>query len=74
MSATVESLGIDRMSVSERLELIEQIWNSLPETVDPIDVPAWQLAELAKRRDDAAANPGVGRHWREVVNQLGRVQ
>ncbi len=74
MSATVESLGIDRLSVRERLELIEQIWNSLPDTVDPIDVPAWQLAELAKRRADAEANPGVGRPWREVLSQLRTVQ
>ncbi len=74
MTSTIESLGIDRLSVSERLELIEQIWNSLPETVDPIDIPAWQLAELANRRADAIANPGVGRPWREVVSQLVRVQ
>ena len=74
MSATVASLGIDRLSVRERLELIEQIWNSLPETVDPIDIPAWQLTELAKRRADADAKPNVGRPWREVLSQLRTVQ
>jgi putative addiction module component (TIGR02574 family) len=45
--ATVESLGIDRLSVRERLDLIEQIWNSLPASVEPQDVPEWHLVELA---------------------------
>ncbi len=49
MSITIEALGIDRLSVGERLELIEKIWDSLPEQVAPDEVPAWHLPELAKR-------------------------
>jgi putative addiction module component (TIGR02574 family) len=67
VSATIEALGINRLSVRERLELIEQIWDTLPETVDPGDVPDWHLAELARRRADADARPGEGRPWREVL-------
>lgn len=69
MSANVTSLGIDRLSVGERLQLIEQIWDSLPEQVDSSDVPAWHVAELARRRAAAEAGPGVGRPWREVLGQ-----
>ena len=50
---TIESLGIDRLSVRERLDLIEQIWNTLPETVELGEVPDWHLTELARRRTDA---------------------
>ena len=50
MAVSIEALGIDRLSVAERLELIEQIWNSLPEQIDPNEVPKWHRAELAKRR------------------------
>lgn len=67
MSASVASLGIDQLSVEERLELIEQIWDSLPEQVQPQDVPAWHLTELARRRAEAAATAGVGRPWRDVL-------
>ena len=49
MAVTIESLGIDRLSVQERLELIEQIWDSLPASVEPQDVPEWHLAELIRR-------------------------
>lgn len=70
MTAVFESLGIDRLSVSERLQLIELIWDSLPQSVDPAEVPAWHLAELARRRAAAEATPGVGRPWREVLAEL----
>jgi putative addiction module component (TIGR02574 family) len=70
MSVSIEALGIDRLSVRERLELIEQIWNSLPEQVDPADFPPWHLEELARRRAAAAARPGVGKPWREVLSSL----
>jgi len=42
-------LGIHKLSVGERLELIEQIWNSLPEQIAPQDIPEWHLTELARR-------------------------
>lgn len=63
MTATLETLGIDRMSVSERLELIEQIWSSLPDEMSMADVPAWHVEEINRRRAAAAASPGIGRPW-----------
>jgi putative addiction module component (TIGR02574 family) len=71
MPLNVESLRIDQLSVGERLELIELIWDSLPEQVDPAHLPAWHLAELVNRRAQADATPGVGRDWREVLDDLG---
>lgn len=67
MPVSIESLGIDRLTVRERLELIEQIWDSLPESVEAQEVPDWHLAELARRRAEAVARPGEGRPWREVL-------
>jgi putative addiction module component (TIGR02574 family) len=70
MPVSLESLGIHQLSVSERLELIEQIWDSLPEQVAPEEVPEWHRAELAARRARAGAEPGAGRPWREVLGPL----
>lgn len=67
MSVNIETLGIDRMSVRERLELIEQIWDSLPASVEPHEVPEWHLEELERRRAEADARPGEGRLWRDVL-------
>ena len=71
MTVSIETLGIDRLSVAERLELIEQIWDSLGEQVSPEDVPAWHLAELAKRRADAELSPREGKPWREALARFG---
>jgi putative addiction module component (TIGR02574 family) len=70
MNVTLQQFGIDRLSVTERLELIELIWDSLPEQVAPDQIPEWHLAELAKRRAQAEAQPGVGKPWREVLDSL----
>lgn len=71
MPVNMETLGIDRLSVRERLELIEQIWDSLPEQVSPEEVPEWHLAELARRRAEADASPQSGKPWREVLSRFG---
>lgn len=70
MPVTAESLGIDRLSVAERLALIEEIWDSLPEHVEPSDLPDWQRDIIERRRADAEAHPGVGRPWRDVLGEL----
>jgi putative addiction module component (TIGR02574 family) len=70
MSVSEVAMGIDRLSVRERLDLIERIWNSLPEKMDTSEVPPWHLAELAIRRTAAEAQPGVGKPWREALRPL----
>jgi putative addiction module component (TIGR02574 family) len=70
MAVTIESLGIDRLSVRDRLDLIEQIWDTLPEHVNPDEVPEWHLAELARRRAEAEAAPREGRPWREALERF----
>jgi putative addiction module component (TIGR02574 family) len=70
MNITLQQFGIDKLSIAERLELIEKIWDSLPEQVAPAEVPAWHLDILAKRRAQAEAQPGVGKSWREVLAQF----
>jgi putative addiction module component (TIGR02574 family) len=70
MSVSIETLGIHQLSVGDRLELIEQIWNSLPEQVSLAEVPEWHLAELAKRRAGADAQPNLRKPWREALDAI----
>lgn len=39
MSHTMESLGIDRLSVADRLRLAEEIWDSIADSVESTDIP-----------------------------------
>lgn len=70
MPITLQQFGIDKLSVAERLELIEMIWDSLPEQVTLAEVPEWHLAILAERRAQAEAQPGAGKPWQEVLARL----
>ena len=67
MAVTIEEFGIDRLSVRDRLDLIERIWDSLPVAVAPEEVPEWHKEVLAKRLAEAEANPGGGVPWREAL-------
>ena len=70
MPTDLETLGLDKLSTQERLELIETLWDSLPDQLDATMIPDWHLAELARRRAEAQANPGVCKPYRDVLNQL----
>lgn len=72
MPVDLESLGILQLSVRERLELIDQIWDSLPEQVSPDEVPAWHLAELERRLASARAEPGPASANLGVRSRRGR--
>jgi putative addiction module component (TIGR02574 family) len=73
MAVSIESLGIERLSVSERLDLIEQIWDSLPEQLSSEAAPHRHLEEIERRRAQRDLNPGDGKHWREVLDHLEQI-
>ena len=70
MPNDLAGLGLDKLSVQERLDLIETLLDSLPDQVEMQEIPAWHLVELAKRRAEADANPGAGKPWRDVLADL----
>ena len=59
-----------KLSVAERLDLIDRLSESLPDAVDPSEVPEWHIEILKQRLAEAEANPGAGKPWREVLAKL----
>jgi len=60
------------LTVAERLQLLEKIWDSLTETPEAIPVTDAQRKELARRRRAHARNPGAAKSWAEVRTRLAR--
>ena len=60
------------LSVEDRLELIEEIWDSLAVTPEAIPVTDAQRREFARRRRAHARNPSAAKPWREVRAKLER--
>ena len=65
MPATLQEMGIDRMTVAERLALLGQIWDTLTGPVAELPT-ATQATELDRRADDDDANPGDVVPWEQV--------
>src|SRR5439155_345099 len=70
MSLTLEELGLDRLSVVERLDLISTIWDSIPNTLEALPIPEWHRRELERRLADCETNPEASIPWEEVKARL----
>src|SRR6266436_2902455 len=62
------------LSVEDRLELIEELWESLVATPEAIPVTDAQRRELARRRRVHARNPSAAKSWGEVRARLARLK
>lgn len=67
MSATLQSLGLDKLTVAERLALIGELWESLDEEPAVTDA---QKADLDRRLAAFHADPKAGSSWEEVKARL----
>ena len=63
MSASLKTLGIERLSVEERISLVEELWDSIAEATPLTEA---QRLELDRRLEDHKANPNDVVPW-EVV-------
>lgn len=70
MSPTLKSLGIDRLSVAERILLVEEIWDSIATDPDQIPLTDSQRQDLERRIAEQQANPQPGSTWEEVEKRL----
>ena len=68
--ATLDPREILKLSVSERIQLVEEIWDSIAAHPESLPVTEAQKAELDRRLADYRANPGQGRTWEEVRDSL----
>ena len=70
MSITMKSLGIDQLSVRERILLVEEIWDSVVATPDQVPLTEAQTTELDERLTRYEADPEAGASWEEVKDRL----
>ncbi|HEU5115206.1 MAG TPA: addiction module protein [Isosphaeraceae bacterium] len=66
MPTTMQSLGIDRLDIEERLALAEEIWESVARALEDQPLSEAQIQELERRRLDSIARPDAGTPWKEV--------
>ena len=69
MTITLESLGIERLGMEDRLALIDQLWDSIASAGGPPLTEAQRL-ELDRRLADHEANPDDVVSWDEVRRSI----
>lgn len=71
--ATIALSEIRKLSVAERIRLVQDIWDSVAEEAArsaPPPLTETQRQELDERIARAAAHPGVGEPWDAVKTRL----
>ncbi len=70
MAQPLSELDIVRMTVPERLELIGTLWDTIPETMEELPLPASHRKELEQRIARANADPESALPWEQVKIRL----
>ena len=58
------------LSSSEKLLLLEELWDDLADSPSEVPVPDWQKRELEKRFKEYLRNPAEEAPWPEVRERL----
>jgi putative addiction module component (TIGR02574 family) len=66
MSVNMKSLAIDRLTVPERILLIEEIWDSIAANEENLPLTEVQRAELDRRLAACEADPDAGSNREDV--------
>ncbi len=68
MSVNVDELRA--LPASEKLRLVELLWDDLGDATEPIPLPVWVEDEASKRRDELLKNPTLGVGHEEVWRRI----
>jgi putative addiction module component (TIGR02574 family) len=58
------------LSPSEKLQLVEDLWDDLASTPEDIPIHDWQKEELARRKANLMNNPASGFSWDDVKQRV----
>lgn len=61
---------ISDLTIDEKLQLIEELWDDVCSNPEAIPLPDWQKEELLKRKAKFEQNPNSGKSWDEVKSKL----
>jgi putative addiction module component (TIGR02574 family) len=62
-----------KLSIPERIQLVEDIWDSIAAVPEPLELTKDQEEELDRRLKELDANPGSAIPWEEVIAKLRRI-
>jgi putative addiction module component (TIGR02574 family) len=67
---SVDVVSVFELSASEKLQLVEDLWDDLAASPSGVPVHEWQKEELARRKANLMSNPASGLSWDEVKQRI----
>ena len=59
-----------KLSIADRINLVEEIWDSIAEENGCFELTEAQKQELDRRLESFRANPSRGRTWEEIKSEF----
>ncbi len=63
-------LSLFDLTPSEKLQLVEDLWDELAASPTDVPVHAWQKEEVARRKANLQKSPASGLSWKEVKRRI----
>jgi putative addiction module component (TIGR02574 family) len=70
VSMKAEFTQVFELTLSEKLQLLEDLWDSIALVPEQIPVLDWQKEELARRKAVYLQNPGSGSSWEAAKERI----
>lgn len=70
MSMNTEFQKLFELGRAERLQLVEDLWDSLVKEEADLPVEEWKLEELRRRKEYVRQNPDSVLSWEEVKRRV----
>lgn len=64
------STSVFDLSPSEKLQLVEDLWDDIATAPEAVPVHDWQKEELARRKANLMKHPASGLSWEEVKRRV----
>jgi putative addiction module component (TIGR02574 family) len=66
VGVTMKSLGIDQLSIADRIALVQEIWDSIAATPEEVPLTEAQKQEFDLRLVELETNPESVLTWQEI--------
>lgn len=66
----ISASDLVKLPIQERIQLVEDIWDSIADVPETLEIPEWHRKELDKRLEAYHKNPKVGSPWSDVRSRI----
>ena len=64
------SIPLDKMTIEEKLQVLEEIWDDLQKTPDDVPSPAWHADVLRVREDRIKEGKSEFKDWADAKRNI----